>query len=546
MAIHVLIATATRGYGELIQQTLMGSGGYRTALVSSAQQAIQHSENNEFNLAILDCDLPDLPLDELADRLTYILPDLRIIIIPTEDDSDIQALNNIQPDGYLSKPFYMPDLIATLDEALGVERSHSAGTGQPEGQSFHWGEPADASGIREGASREADMLEFKEVVTDSEAEKAINLSEMPWLEDMDKAAQYLARLSLSSAAQAALITKGDRLWAYAGQLPQAAMLELAEIIIGNKSKANIRTRRESDLARFIHLAEMDGDYLLYKTDLSEDMVLAMAFDAGTPFSEIRIQTGALARALVSPPEFPEFPEQDWEQEQGERRLASEGQDSPGLRGLDLWDQEIEEDVQPSRSVGPLFSPQEVPPPTPEQKTVEGYSEFRELTEEGPSVDYQAIPVDEVDDVTRALSVPEDHRRLSPVFQALYHITYACVLIPRLPEHKLSGDLAESLAAWARQISFAFNWRLEYINVQSDYLLWIANTPPELAPGSLMDSVRKFTSERIFNQFPRYKRQNPSGDFWAPGYLILNGAQTPPEDIIQAYVHQTRRLQGAQW
>jgi hypothetical protein len=51
--------------------------------------------------------------------------------------------------------------------------------------------------------------------------------ELSWLQDATKAAQHLTRLTLESSAQAALITRKNNLWAYAGQLSQEAAKELA-------------------------------------------------------------------------------------------------------------------------------------------------------------------------------------------------------------------------------------------------------------------------------------------------------------------------------
>jgi hypothetical protein len=40
-----------------------------------------------------------------------------------------------------------------------------------------------------------------------------------------------------------------------------------------------------------------------------------------------------------------------------------------------------------------------------------------------------------------------------------------------------------------------------------------------------------------------KRDNPSGDFWAPGYLIMGGLQPHPPQLVKDYIKQTRQRQG---
>ena len=42
---------------------------------------------------------------------------------------------------------------------------------------------------------------------------------------------------------------------------------------------------------------------------------------------------------------------------------------------------------------------------------------------------------------------------------------------------------------------------------------------------------------------RVYKKNPSGDFWAPGYLIMGGSQPPPVQLIKEFIGQTRQRQG---
>jgi hypothetical protein len=59
----------------------------------------------------------------------------------------------------------------------------------------------------------------------------------------------------------------------------------------------------------------------------------------------------------------------------------------------------------------------------------------------------------------------------------------------------------------------------------------------------MRILRQHTSDKIFASFPRYKKENPSGDFWAPGYLIMGGSQPPPAQLIKDFINETRQRQG---
>jgi REP element-mobilizing transposase RayT len=148
-------------------------------------------------------------------------------------------------------------------------------------------------------------------------------------------------------------------------------------------------------------------------------------------------------------------------------------------------------------------------------------------------------------VTRESPTTEAARKLvvEPISAGLYHLTYACLLVPRFSAHYITGDLADQIGEWLPSICIAFGWRLEYLSVRPEYLQWVANVQPNTSPGYLMRIMRQQTSEKIFGEFPRMKKENPSGDFWAPGYLIMGGAQPHPQQLVRDYIRQTRQRQG---
>jgi len=55
------------------------------------------------------------------------------------------------------------------------------------------------------------------------------------------------------------------------------------------------------LVRFVRLASTNAEHMLYATRLTNDMVLALIFDAETPFSTIRVQASQLVHSLSTSP-----------------------------------------------------------------------------------------------------------------------------------------------------------------------------------------------------------------------------------------------------
>lgn len=135
------------------------------------------------------------------------------------------------------------------------------------------------------------------------------------------------------------------------------------------------------------------------------------------------------------------------------------------------------------------------------------------------------------------------QQVEAVSAAFSQLSYTCVLIPRLPQHTLTGQLGEQLSQWVQQLCLAFGWRLEGIAIRPQYLQCTVQVSPSIAPAHLVRVLRHRLSELIFQQFPMFGRQNPSGDFWATGYLIVGGPQPPSPRLLRDYIAETRRRQG---
>jgi REP element-mobilizing transposase RayT len=125
----------------------------------------------------------------------------------------------------------------------------------------------------------------------------------------------------------------------------------------------------------------------------------------------------------------------------------------------------------------------------------------------------------------------------------YELSYACLLIPRFSTHYLIGDLADNLHIWMGQICVSFDWRLDFISVQPDYLQWIIRVPPAVPPARIISIVRHQTSREIFENFPRFKRENRSTDFWAHGYLVIVSTSPHPSKMVKDFIRLTREQQG---
>ncbi len=525
MTISVLVVTLDKVFGELLRQGLEETRRFVVRVTGQSNAAVAYAGETGVLLAFLDAEQLDDDILLVGKRLREASPGIKLVIV--SENGWQAAVEDLRPDGHLSKPFYLPDLLEMTYRFFPEKTSASQEKQKP-------------SSVRSQV-------------------------ELPWLTDVNRAAQHLTRLTLESSAQAALITREDSLWAYAGQLPQEAAREVAETV------ARYWDRQEqSDLVRFVRLQTTNAEHMLYATGLAKGVVLALIFDAETPFSTIRSQATNLVRLLSTSTEVDSQAVGLSEEEQA-AAVADILSDVPPPNPPKT----PELPVGISRVAGlegplpesPRFSRESSPAVRLAPLTETGVEETRR-SEVDPTAETRRHPVEEIEPtaVTRQSraqkkrsqtletaspaasqprSIPEVARKivLEPASPSVYNLSYACLLIPRFAQHHLTGDLSERLGEWLPEICVAFGWRLEQIAVRPDYLQWVVNVPPATSPGYLMRILRQHTSEKIFAEFPRFKKENPSGDFWAPGYLIMGGANLPPPQLVKEFIAQTRQRQG---
>ena len=592
MAISVLLVTPSEGFGELIRQTLEDDGGYHVVLVESGEKAL--AQKQAFSLAILDCDASGSLLADVGHPLLNRNPDLRLIIVPPRNESSHPDLTGIPPHGYLSKPFYLPDLLQLVKNTLNPETTLSSAPTPSQTQL----ESAPVPAITDTADRPSSPKKNKPPtkISPPTTGGGTNVQLPPWLQDVNRAAQHLTRLSLETAAQAALITRGDLLYAYAGGYPEDVAHELADAVSHYWGRQG-----GSDLARFIRLDTTGEEYMLYATSLPGDMVLSLVFDAKTPFSQIRTQASHLAQQLASGPkeeanmpptdlqpplpktEPPTLSPYEWRpaqpssddlladntQESASGNIPSDWQPSQSITGeRRSFLEQLLPDILPS---APL--PYEEEERVPNEETVPDLDKTNTPwgdhplekdisilgTEETvPSINYTDEDIPPYQTETRP-SLPRPPEKpptpiemayptVEPVLPseptpALYNLSFACVMIPRFPHHHLTSDLAARIGEWIPQICVAFGWRVEHLAIRPEYVQFMVNVPPATSPGYLMRIITKVTSQRVFASFPRFNDENPSGEFWAPGYLIISSTQLPPHRMVKDFISQTRKRQG---
>jgi REP element-mobilizing transposase RayT len=134
-------------------------------------------------------------------------------------------------------------------------------------------------------------------------------------------------------------------------------------------------------------------------------------------------------------------------------------------------------------------------------------------------------------------------RFEPFENRAYAMSYACLLIPRDPEHLLRGKVADFIQKTIQNVCIAFGWHLVQVQVQPEYFQWVVSAKVGTPPSKCIHMIREETSKGILAAFRQFRAPEGHSDFWAPGYLVLVGDEPHPPSIIQEFIHLTRQQQG---
>ena len=238
MTNNLLLVTADGLFAKRLSASLEQEG-YRLSVAKGKGEAVVRADEQNCSTAFLDLDLGEKFVSELGRALRTLNPTIKLLLISEEDTPP--ALDELRPWALVRKPVRTPELLTML-------RDNPTPLPKP---------------VR--ATNKSPAMRLPEPET----------QELPWLQDVTKAAQHLTRLTLESSAQAALITRKDSLWAYAGQLSQNAAKELAVTVTRHWDG-----QKGSDLLRFVRLEATKAEHMLYATRLADEVVLALVCVAG--------------------------------------------------------------------------------------------------------------------------------------------------------------------------------------------------------------------------------------------------------------------------
>lgn len=570
VAADLLVVDTDQAFGELIRQTLEATGLYRVHSATAAAEALNLAFQYPIRLAIVELEHLDTPAEPWLRSLRLANPRLAVYAIPP---AGVVVSADVKVDGVFPKPFYLPDLPRLVSEAVGLppEAARPVPFGPPQASDERKSEP-----------------------------------EPEWLSDAGRAQETLTRAVLPTAARAGALIRSDRLWALTIPADSGLTRNQLAPLISTASDVHTRgslTRffrppaQKEDFVAYITAVSRElalialfgretplGDarrtgenlvhWLLHPMDIPAKPPAIAAPLPPPPRPEPAPAPPRAIRRSIPPPAprpepapappraiAPPIPPPPAPTVEAPREPVA-----PPVRLPDDW---VPSESPPGNSPAWLnrvidsvsASPPPEPPPLPALSWPEDWMPVRPalpgveamvetLTPVSePEPEPIELPQDWIPEVAMEAAQlpflegrPEASAPARLPLPAPIRLSLFTVLLPRFPEHELTGELAERLHAWTTRLCMAWDWTAERVDIQPDRLEVTLVLPPEESPAHAIQELRDGLSERVLRSFPELLPDLPSRRFWASSYLLRAGPPAPPDDV-ETFIRETRHAQA---
>jgi DNA-binding response OmpR family regulator len=116
MTKHVLILDDNADNRQLLYFALM-AGDYEIYQAEQGSDVVALMENTSFDMALLDIELPDADGLELAEKLKAQCPDVTLIMLSANDNTDrLEKARQVGAEAYVVKPFNLPKVLDFIRE----------------------------------------------------------------------------------------------------------------------------------------------------------------------------------------------------------------------------------------------------------------------------------------------------------------------------------------------------------------------------------------------------------------------------------------------
>lgn len=258
---HILIVDANEAFAAMLNQGLEQMPDTRASVVSTGPAALQAVGAGDYDLAIVDLGLPDIDPPLLVRTLRQEHPGLRLMVIPLQGEDVPPELADVDLQGTLSKPFFLPELPDRIRAALSDGGAEHA---------------APSDGGAESVAQSATPGPFVQTA---------------------ETAELMSGLAQDLGAEAVLLIQDGRLTTHTGRMPEEEVAALVSVVCDAWStSARVAQILGKEQLRFEQSIEGE-EYLLYSLALGDDAILSIVIEGKTPLGMIRHRAKETAEAM---------------------------------------------------------------------------------------------------------------------------------------------------------------------------------------------------------------------------------------------------------
>jgi len=294
----ILVVDSNEGFATLLKESLEQDGGYRVALTTNGDDALQTLSSFPFDLAIVDLGLQNPDGITLAQQMRQQKADLRLMLIPLQGEELPQKATNLDIQGVLPKPFFLPELPGRIADAL--TKSVTAPVAKVATPKIAATEtaPAEAAPVDTSVGKSPEPTvpaqALPPVPPQPTASRQALSSAREHTPEMVKRMNTLAQ---ELNADAVLLTSKGRVISHTGRIPAEGAVGLAQAVAESwRTSARVAQILGQELKHFEQSTE-GGDHMFYSLAVAEDIILSVALRANVPLGMIRHRTKETADAL---------------------------------------------------------------------------------------------------------------------------------------------------------------------------------------------------------------------------------------------------------
>lgn len=261
MTPKILVIDRNTAFATMLKGMLEADGGYQVSVAQRGNDALALLQDESFVLTIVDMDLDpeDSDFHDLIMQVREVRPSMRLMLIPLMGESLPSEVHELNIQGTLSKPFFVDDLLPSIEDALSKEVGRAAAPPAAE--------PPPAPPV--SADMEAILLQLAREV-------------------------YADTVLLLSASEG-----DEHIIAHASSLDEAEMVMLANLSIATIRAAQATAHFLGQLDKPFEHNMFETDSLrLYAMSVPETMLLVVVTPTSTPLGTIRHNLRRAARELA--------------------------------------------------------------------------------------------------------------------------------------------------------------------------------------------------------------------------------------------------------